>query len=130
MCTGIIKTWDASRAFGFISPDGGGTPVAAHRNQLRMQASEFHVGMRVGYSIGSRQNDMRPEAKEIRPYRKVKSENSTLRQAVDRARHARLALDKSLRHLDDPFINEKLTTLRHALNQLDAIVGEAGETND
>jgi uncharacterized membrane protein YsdA (DUF1294 family)/cold shock CspA family protein len=48
---GRIKSWDDSRAFGFIEPDQGGQDIFCHITALPARAGRPAVGLRVSFEI-------------------------------------------------------------------------------
>ena len=50
MATGTVKWFNASKGFGFITPDDGGQDVFVHHTQIQMQGyRELTEGQRVEF---------------------------------------------------------------------------------
>ena len=52
MATGIVKWFNDTKGFGFITPDGGGEDVFAHSSQIQMAGYRtLKEGQRVSFEI-------------------------------------------------------------------------------
>lgn len=52
MATGTVKWFNATKGFGFISPDGGGEDVFVHHSAIDMQGyRELTEGQHVEYDV-------------------------------------------------------------------------------
>jgi len=62
--TGTVKRWVADRAYGFITPDGGGSDLFVHVSGVVGNAA-LQVGQRVRFEIA--QGPKGPQARNVRP---------------------------------------------------------------
>ncbi|MBW3556827.1 MAG: cold-shock protein [Actinobacteria bacterium] len=52
MATGTVKWFNATKGFGFITPDEGGEELFVHQSQIQMQGyRDLAEGQRVEYEI-------------------------------------------------------------------------------
>jgi cold shock protein len=52
MATGVVKSYNANKGYGFIKPDDGGTDVFVHANSLRRaNIMWLNVGDKVSYEV-------------------------------------------------------------------------------
>jgi CspA family cold shock protein len=52
MLTGIVKMFNESKGFGFITPDGGGEPIFAHFSAINMNGlKSLKVGQKVQFEV-------------------------------------------------------------------------------
>jgi CspA family cold shock protein len=52
MATGTVKWFNATKGFGFITPEGGGDDVFVHQSEIQMQGyRELAEGQRVEFEI-------------------------------------------------------------------------------
>ncbi len=53
MSNGTVKWFNASKGFGFISPDGGGEDLFVHHSEIRTQGyASLDEGQKVQFDIG------------------------------------------------------------------------------
>jgi cold shock CspA family protein len=62
--TGVVKWFNAGKAFGFIKPDNGGADLFLHVNEIATDAAPLE-GDRVSHEIGKDRNG-RPKAAHVR----------------------------------------------------------------
>jgi cold shock protein len=60
---GIVKWYDESKNYGFITPDHGGKDIFFHRTDLETLEQTVEKGARVEYEVG--QGTKGPQAKAI-----------------------------------------------------------------
>ena len=66
MAVGTVKWFNATKGFGFITPDGGGEELFVHQSQIQMQGyRELTEGQRVEFEITQGQKG--PQADAVRP---------------------------------------------------------------
>ena len=52
MATGTVKWFNATKGFGFITPEGGGEDLFVHQSQIQMQGyRELTEGQRVEFEV-------------------------------------------------------------------------------
>ena len=52
MAAGTVKWFNATKGFGFITPDGGGEELFVHQSQIQMQGyRELTEGQRVEFEV-------------------------------------------------------------------------------
>jgi CspA family cold shock protein len=52
MAVGTVKWFNATKGFGFITPDGGGEELFVHQSQIQMQGyRELTEGQRVEFEV-------------------------------------------------------------------------------
>jgi len=61
--TGVVKFYNETKNFGFITPDQGGKDIFFHRTDLE-SGDAIDQGMRVEYEVGS--GNKGPQAKAVR----------------------------------------------------------------
>jgi CspA family cold shock protein len=49
--SGIVKWFNASKAFGYITPDGGGPDLYVHSSEIMGLSGTLREGQRVGYQV-------------------------------------------------------------------------------
>ncbi len=54
MSTGTVKWFDASKGFGFITPDDGGKDLFVHHSEIQSGGgyATLHEGQKVEYEVG------------------------------------------------------------------------------
>lgn len=62
--TGIIKFFNSEKAFGFITPDGGGKDLFVHANNVEGNVKSLREGQRVEFTEGPGRKG--PEATNVR----------------------------------------------------------------
>ena len=63
---GIVKWFNDSKGFGFITPDGGGSDLFAHFSEIQSGGfKSLKEGQRVEYTVGEGKKG--PQATQIRP---------------------------------------------------------------
>jgi CspA family cold shock protein len=66
MPVGTVKWFNATKGFGFISPDGGGADVFVHHSAIEMRGyRELTEGQRVEFEITEGKKG--PQAASVRP---------------------------------------------------------------
>ena len=66
MATGTVKWFNATKGFGFITPEGGGEDVFVHQSQIQMQGyRDLAEGQRVEFEVSKGQKG--PQASAVRP---------------------------------------------------------------
>jgi CspA family cold shock protein len=66
MATGIVKWFNDSKGFGFITPEGGGEDIFAHCSQINIPGDKtLKEGQRVSFEIatgpkGKQANNIQP----------------------------------------------------------------------
>jgi len=66
MATGTVKWFNATKGFGFITPEGGGEDVFVHHSEIQMQGyRDLAEGQRVEFDITAGQKG--PQASAVRP---------------------------------------------------------------
>ncbi len=65
---GLVKHWNLSRGFGFITPENGDADVFVHVRQLEDTGSDYlEVGARVAFEVGpDGRNSGKTEARNVR----------------------------------------------------------------
>jgi len=61
---GVVKFYNETKNFGFITPDQGGKDLFFHRTDLETEGQAIEQGERVEYEVGSGAKG--PQAKAIR----------------------------------------------------------------
>ena len=52
MAVGTVKWFNATKGFGFITPDGGGEDLFVHQSEIQMQGyRELAEGQRVEFNV-------------------------------------------------------------------------------
>ena len=52
MAVGTVKWFNATKGFGFITPDGGGEDLFVHQSEIQMQGyRELAEGQRVEFAV-------------------------------------------------------------------------------
>ena len=65
MPTGTVKWFNATKGFGFITPEGGGEDVFVHQSEIQMQGyRELAEGQRVEFEVSQGQKG--PQASGVR----------------------------------------------------------------
>jgi CspA family cold shock protein len=63
MATGTVKWFNATKGFGFITPEGGGEDVFVHQSQIEMQGyRELIEGQRVEFEVSKGQKGLQASA--------------------------------------------------------------------
>ena len=63
MATGTVKWLNATKGFGFITPEGGGEDVFVHQSQIEMQGyRELIEGQRVEFEVSKGQKGLQASA--------------------------------------------------------------------
>ena len=53
MSTGTVKWFNASKGYGFITPDGGGDDLFVHHSEIKTQGyATLDQGQKVEYEVG------------------------------------------------------------------------------
>ncbi len=67
MSTGIVKWFDASKGFGFITPDDGGKDLFVHHSEIQSGGdyATLNDGQKVEYEVGQGQKG--PCANQVKP---------------------------------------------------------------
>lgn len=53
MATGTVKWFNASKGFGFITPDDGGADLFVHHSEIRTEGyASLDEGQKVEFSVG------------------------------------------------------------------------------
>ncbi len=53
MSTGTVKWFNASKGFGFITPDDGGDDLFVHHSEIRMEGyATLDEGQKVNFEVG------------------------------------------------------------------------------
>jgi cold shock protein len=66
MAEGIVKWFNASKGYGFITPDGGGADLFVHHSQIQMNGyRELSEGQRVTFEVVEGQKG--PQASAVVP---------------------------------------------------------------
>jgi len=56
--TGTVKWFNASKGFGFISPDGGGDDLFVHHSEIKTSGyASLEEGQKVEFEIGQGKKD-------------------------------------------------------------------------
>ena len=65
MPTGTVKWFNATKGFGFITPEGGGEDVFVHHSEIQMQGyRDLPEGQRVEFEVTQGQKG--PQASSVR----------------------------------------------------------------
>lgn len=63
MTVGTVKWFNATKGFGFITPDGGGEDVFVHQSQIQVPGyREVSEGQRVSFEITQGQKGLQASA--------------------------------------------------------------------
>jgi CspA family cold shock protein len=63
MATGTVKWFNATKGFGFISPEDGGDDVFVHQSEIQVQGyRELAEGQRVEYDVTKGQKGLQASA--------------------------------------------------------------------
>jgi CspA family cold shock protein len=66
MPVGTVKWFNATKGFGFITPDGGGEDLFVHHTEIQMQGyRDLAEGQRVEFEVT--QGKKGPQASTVRP---------------------------------------------------------------
>jgi CspA family cold shock protein len=66
MGVGTVKWFNATKGFGFITPDGGGEDLFVHHSEIQMQGyRDLAEGQRVEFEVT--QGKKGPQASAVRP---------------------------------------------------------------
>lgn len=66
MPVGTVKWFNATKGFGFITPDGGGEDLFVHHTEIQMQGyRDLSEGQRVEFEVT--QGKKGPQASTVRP---------------------------------------------------------------
>ncbi|MEJ8632187.1 cold-shock protein [Streptomyces sp. MS2.AVA.5] len=66
MASGTVKSWDASKGYGFLSQDDGGADVFVHFSAIQTNGyRSLEEGQRVEFEVG--QGPKGPQAEMVRP---------------------------------------------------------------
>jgi len=66
MAAGTVKWFNATKGFGFITPDGGGEDLFVHHSQIEMRGyRELAEGQRVEFEVTKGQKGL--QASSVRP---------------------------------------------------------------
>ena len=66
MPVGTVKWFNATKGFGFITPDGGGEDLFVHHSEIQMQGyRDLAEGQRVEFEVT--QGKKGPQASTVRP---------------------------------------------------------------
>ena len=66
MATGTVKWFNATKGFGFITPEGGGEDVFVHQSQIQVQGyRDLAEGQRVEFEVT--RGDKGLQASSVRP---------------------------------------------------------------
>jgi CspA family cold shock protein len=66
MTTGTVKWFNATKGYGFITPDGGGKDLFVHHSEIQAQGyRELSEGQRVEFE--TTQGQKGPQASSVRP---------------------------------------------------------------
>ena len=63
MSVGTVKWFNATKGFGFITPDGGGEDLFVHQSEIQMQGyRELTEGQRVEFEVTQGKKGMQASA--------------------------------------------------------------------
>jgi CspA family cold shock protein len=66
MAVGTVKWFNATKGFGFITPDGGGEDLFVHQSEIQMEGyRELNEGQRVEFEVTQGKKGM--QASGVRP---------------------------------------------------------------
>ncbi|MFI9722727.1 cold-shock protein [Streptomyces sp. NPDC052396] len=65
MPLGTVKSFDAEKGSGWISPDGGGDDLGVHYSEIEAEPQTLEENQRVAFDVGS--GPTGPQAKNVRP---------------------------------------------------------------
>ena len=68
MATGTVKWFNATKGFGFIQPDGGGTDVFVHFSAVeRAGMRDLNEGQKISYEIVADKRSGKSSADNLKP---------------------------------------------------------------